>query len=277
MSIITSHIRNFKQVKRNYKAMGFDPDYADNVLSYADFHKIQMPPDAILWRQNQLMIDLKNLGLYQKADSLAVFSLNNSSFENFALIDWKRKHKAYSNNGISYQVSGFKGNQTDTHVATNYIADNESINYKLEDASRISVLFSVPGSPSVNNSIIDSSEGSVDGGEGHFVFNTTAQRINHAQNQMAVAHNFFGTGTKALRRDNLGVHGYNNGVPWFEPYIPSLRLSPDDYLLLKRGPRFSLVGISFYMIASFVEDTMLDDFRDIYNDYLLDIGLTQFA
>ena len=109
----------------------YDADY-QAILDYATTNNYTLPSDEQKLLQNQLLIDLKDAGVWDKLDTFANFATNGSS--QFALIDWKRliQYQAVSNPTFTTN-EGFTGNGTSSYIDTNFIPSTNGVNYKLND------------------------------------------------------------------------------------------------------------------------------------------------
>jgi hypothetical protein len=112
---------------------GFDSDYKA-VLDYATSLGYTLPsaPQQIL--QNQLMIDLKSAGVWNKLDSFRVYATDGSAA--YALIDWKRLVLCTAVNSPTFTTNqGYKGNATSSYINSNYTPSIDGVNYTLDSAS----------------------------------------------------------------------------------------------------------------------------------------------
>jgi len=113
----------------------FDADY-QAVLNYATTQGYTLPSESQQLLQNQLVVDLKDGGIWSKLDTFAVFATDGNS--NFALIDWKRLSQYTAVNSPTFTTNvGFSGNGTSAYVNTNFNPSTSGVNYTLNDASRI--------------------------------------------------------------------------------------------------------------------------------------------
>jgi hypothetical protein len=114
---------------------GFDADY-QAVLDYATTQGYTLPSSGQQTLQNQLVLDLKNGGIWSKLDTFGVFATDGDS--DFALIDWIRLSDYTAVNSPTFTTNvGFSGNGTSAYVDTNFNPSISGINYTLNDASRI--------------------------------------------------------------------------------------------------------------------------------------------
>jgi hypothetical protein len=118
----------------------YDADY-QAILDYATTQSYTLPSDSQKLLQNQLVIDLKAGGIWNKLDTFANFATDGSS--DFALIDWKRLSLLTAVNSPSFTTNeGFMGNGTSSYVDTNFNPSTQSTNYVTNNAGRYMYLFS---------------------------------------------------------------------------------------------------------------------------------------
>jgi len=110
-----------------------DTDYAA-ILNYATTLGYNLPSGSQQVKQNQLVIDLKDGGIWSKLDSFAVFATDGST--DFALIDWKRLVQYTAVNSPAFTTNqGFKGNGTSSYLNTNYNPFANGVNFSQNNAS----------------------------------------------------------------------------------------------------------------------------------------------
>ena len=97
---------------------GMDADY-QAILDYATTQGYTLPSASQQALQNQLVVDLKDGGIWSKLDTFAVFATDGDS--DFALIDWKRVTDYTAVNSHTFTTNeGFEGNGTSAYIDTNY-------------------------------------------------------------------------------------------------------------------------------------------------------------
>jgi hypothetical protein len=117
-----------------YDINNLDSDYVA-VLDRAITLGYTLPTFSQIIKQNQLVIDLKDAGVWDKLDTFAVFATDGSS--DFALIDWKRLTQYTAVNSPTFTINqGFKGNGTSSYIDTNFTPSTDGVNYQLDNASR---------------------------------------------------------------------------------------------------------------------------------------------
>jgi hypothetical protein len=115
------------------EVFNFDPDY-QAVLDYATTQGYTLPSESQQLLQNQLVVDLKDGGIWNKLDSLGIYATDGSS--NFALIDWKRLSLLTAVNSPTFTTNqGFNGNGTSSYINSNYNPFTNGINYTQNSAS----------------------------------------------------------------------------------------------------------------------------------------------
>jgi len=103
-----------------------DPDY-QAVLDYATTQGYTLPSASQQILQNQLVVDLKDGGIWSKLDTFGVFATDGSS--DFALIDWKRLTDYTAFNSPTFTINeGFQGNGVSSHIALNYTTNTNWVN-----------------------------------------------------------------------------------------------------------------------------------------------------
>jgi hypothetical protein len=104
----------------------FDADY-QAVLDYGTTQGYTLPSASQRLLQNQLVIDLKDGGIWSKLDTFGVFATDGSS--DFALIDWKRLTDYTAFNSPTFTTNeGFQGNGTSSYIDLNYTTNTNWVN-----------------------------------------------------------------------------------------------------------------------------------------------------
>jgi hypothetical protein len=112
--------------RQRFAGGGFDADY-QAVLNYATTQGYTLPSAGQQVKQNQLILDFKSTGFWDKSQSIAVFATDANS--NFALIDWKRLSLLTPNSSPVFTTNlGFKGDGLASWINTNFPASNLSDN-----------------------------------------------------------------------------------------------------------------------------------------------------
>jgi hypothetical protein len=100
----------------------FDADY-QAVLDYATTQGYTLPSAGQQTLQNQLVVDLKDGGIWSKLDTFGVFATDGNS--DFALIDWIRLTDYTAVNSPTFTTDeGFTGNGTSAYIDTNFDLSN---------------------------------------------------------------------------------------------------------------------------------------------------------
>ena len=112
---------------------GMDADYKA-ILDYATAQGYTLPSASQQLLQEQLLIDLKDAGIWSKLDTFAVFATDGD--EDFALIDWKRVTDYTAVNSPTFTTNeGFSGNGSSSYIDTNYNPFTSGVNFTLNNAS----------------------------------------------------------------------------------------------------------------------------------------------
>lgn len=133
------------------------------ILSYAITQGYTLPSENQQVLQNQLIIDLKNAGIWNKLDTFAVFATDGNA--DFALIDWKKLSQYTAFNSPTFSTNGgFAGNGTSSYINSEF-SGSIGVNFTLNAASRFYWID--------NRSASTILEG-VDGGSGNNSFNNSS-------------------------------------------------------------------------------------------------------
>jgi hypothetical protein len=111
----------------------FDADY-QAVLDYATTQGYTLPSSGQQTLQNQLVVDLKDGGIWSKLDTFTNFATDGDS--DFALIDWKRVTDFTAVNSPTFTTNvGFQGNGTSSYIDSNYQPGTGGVNLNLDSVS----------------------------------------------------------------------------------------------------------------------------------------------
>jgi hypothetical protein len=112
--------------------VSFDADY-QAVLDYATTQGYTLPSAGQQLLQNQLVVDLKDGGIWSKLDTFAVFATDGDS--DFALIDWIRLTDYTAVNSPTFTTDeGFQGNGTSSYIDTNFNPATQGVNFANDNA-----------------------------------------------------------------------------------------------------------------------------------------------
>jgi len=111
---------------------GFDVSY-QAVLNYATAQGYTLPSAGQQVLQNQLVLDLKANGFWNRYDSFGIFAQDGDI--NFGLIDWRRLVTMTAVNSPTFTPNiGIKGDGSTAYINTNFIPSVDGVNYTLNDA-----------------------------------------------------------------------------------------------------------------------------------------------
>ena len=117
------------------KGQGYDADY-QAVLNYATTQAYTLPTSSQKILQNQLVIDLKSAGVWDKLDVFYLMATNADS--NFASINWKSPNSfelTQVNSPSFIANEGFKGDGISSYLDTNYNPSLDKINLSMNSSS----------------------------------------------------------------------------------------------------------------------------------------------
>ena len=110
----------------------FDPDY-QAVLDFATSEGITLPSTSQQELQNQVVLSLKDKGLWNKKDAFGLFATNGNV--DFALICWKRLIKMDAINSPTFTINaGFDGNGSSSYIDTLFKPAIDGVNFLQDDA-----------------------------------------------------------------------------------------------------------------------------------------------
>jgi len=123
-----------------------DPDY-QAILDYATTQGYTLPSASQQTLQNQLVVDLKTAGIWNKLDTFGVFATDGDS--DFALIDWIRLTDYTAVNSPTFTTNvGFQGDGTSSYIESNYLPITNAINISQDSNSYGYVMSQYDTSPS---------------------------------------------------------------------------------------------------------------------------------
>jgi hypothetical protein len=232
----------------------YDPDY-QAVLNYATTQNYTKPSFAQRGLQNQLVIDLKDAGIWNKLDTFAVFATDGD--EDFALIDWKRVTNYTAVNSPSFTPNqGFKGNGFSNFINANF-NDTDVINYS-QDSASIGVYCYVQGTNS--------------GYFGGFGTSTFIRATGSANNRInstlrPINFDFNVVGLQSMNRDTATTQQYiTNGIVTNASDNSTTFSGNLNFLSLSIGSP-SDAGISFAFLGGDLSSEALN-FYNITNNYV---------
>jgi hypothetical protein len=239
---------------------GFDADY-QAVLDYATTQGYTLPSSGQQALQNQLVVDLKDGGIWSKLDTFGVFATDGDS--DFALIDWIRLTDYTAINSPTFTTNGgFTGNGTSSYIDTNYNPSTSGVNYTLNNAGRFywvdnrsgTVWEGVAGSP------VNYSRNA----------NSATQRINQASTSLSQVVNFAIDEFHAINRTSLNdVELFTNNTQFSRTSL-SVAITNNNQLVLTGASAFNASRFRFYaMGASLVSENT--DFYNAMNTYFTSI------
>ena len=239
---------------------GFDLDY-QAILDYATTQGYTLPSESQQLLQNQLVVDLKDGGIWSKLDTFAVFATDGD--EDFALIDWKRLTQYTAVNSPTFTSNGgFTGNGTSSHINTNYNPSTSGVNYTLNNAGRFYWVDNRSGSVwegTTTNGNNDSRNA-----------NSNQQRINQTSTSVTLAVSFAVDEFHAINRTSLNnVEFFTYNTQYSRTALSTSILNSNQFIL-RGGGLYNASRFRFYaMGASLVSENT--DFYNAMNTYFTSI------
>jgi hypothetical protein len=186
--------------------VSFDPDY-QAVLDYATTQGYTLPSPSQQIIQNQLVLDLKAAGVWDKLDSFAVLATDGD--DDFALVDWIRLATLTASNSPTFVTNqGYYSDGSTSYIDSTVAIDALGSNYQLGDASFGAWVYSVSGLVSSNAGLCGT-----DGSRGQF-YAFRSQQIININNVTGTGAN--GTSQSAgfmtLEENGVNAISRNNGV-----------------------------------------------------------------
>ena len=242
---------------------GFDADY-QAVLDYATTQGYTLPSDSQKLLQNQLLLDLKDAGVWDKLDTFANFATDGSS--DFALIDWKRLTQYTAVNSPTFTANrGFTGNGASSYIDTNFNAFTQGVNYQQDNASRGLFMLVADGTAALDGK-------AVAGINNMARTSTSFQRINTTSGLTGGSFSFDAVkGMKSIHRTSSTTVELFNDTTQASRTATSATLNNNNQLILRSGASYG--GHTISMCANgtslVAENTA---FVNAFNTYLYDIN-----
>ena len=231
-----------------------DADY-QAVLDYATTQGYTLPSSGQQTLQNQLVVDLKDAGVWSYLDTFAIFATDGD--EDFALIDWKRltQYTAVNSPTITSNV-GFQTNGSSSYINTNYNVNTQSTNFELL-SNGLSYYMKLGGA--IQHGARDSNNGN------QMYYAATAKRHQISSKDYTTTDDFYFASVRNGTRvdqylNNTNVQNYTN--------TPTALPNQEYYLLsLNNGGSPIIAGtgqISFFAMGGQFNNT---DMYNAWNNY----------
>jgi hypothetical protein len=230
--------------------ISFDSDY-QAILTYASTQGFTPPSDIQKTYQNQLVVDLKNAGIWTDLDIFYVFATDGD--ENYAKINWKNPnvYNIIENGAVDFTTNiGFKTNTTNVsnYFDTQYSTQTSKTGYTLTDAARFTWDYDGSGT-----GVYDGASGGPR--ESFNGLNDAGQRIQQDNTNLPSAFNNVGVGLKLIQRTSASnVNMYNNTSTPTSFVRNNTSLIAGNQLIFKMGDnsapgsyRLSLYGLGASM------------------------------
>jgi hypothetical protein len=242
------------------QSASFDADY-QAVLDYATTQGYTLPSAGQQILQNQLVVDLKDGGIWSKLDTFGVFATDGDS--DFALIDWIRLSDYTAVNSPTFTSNGgFTGNGTSSYVDTNFNPSTSGVNYTLNNAGRFYWVDNRSGSvwEGPNSNFTNDSRNT----------NSTLHRINQGTANFTTNVNFAVDEFHAINRTSItDLELFTNNTQHSRTALSTLILNSNQFIL-RGGATYNASRFRFYaMGASLVSENT--DFYNAMNTYFISL------
>jgi len=236
---------------------GTDADY-QAVLDYATTQGYTLPSASQQALQNQLVVDLKDAGIWSSLDLFYVFATDGDS--DFASINWKdpNNFECIEVNSPTFTSNqGFASNGTSSYLNTDYNVLNDSTNFQLLSNG---LAYYVTDVGSVHH-------GARDGNDPNQIFYTSAAKRHQINaNNFTTSNNTYYASVRngsnvAQYENNTNVQNYTN--------TPNALPNQDYFLIaVNTGGTPQIVGtaeISFFTMGGEFNNS---DMYNAWNDYI---------
>ncbi len=135
ITIDSGSIMAYNCVVEGTKPVPFDSDY-QSILNYATTQAYTLPSESQKILQNQVVVDLKSSGVWNKLDVFYLMATDADS--NFASINWKSPNSfelTQVNSPTFISNEGFQGNGVSSYLDTNYNPSSDKINLEQNNTS----------------------------------------------------------------------------------------------------------------------------------------------
>jgi hypothetical protein len=223
---------------------GFDADY-QAVLDYATTQGYTLPSAGQQALQNQLVVDLKDGGIWSKLDTFGVFATDGDS--DFALIDWIRLTDYTAVNSPTFTTNqGFTGDGVSAYIDTNFNPSTSGVNYTLNNASRgIHVVnagngLGLDGTLNTGSNLANRMLGG----------NSSIQSINQGNSALNAAVDLSGIGFKTIiRTSSSNVELFNETTQFSRTRVSSIIENFNQVVFRNGAGNFSTALVSNYYMG----------------------------
>jgi hypothetical protein len=236
--------------------LAFDPDY-QAVLNYATSQSYTLPSASQQILQNQLVLDLKDGGIWSLMDTIYVYATDGD--RDYAKLNWKSPSLFFCTeiNSPTFTTNqGFIGNGTSSYLNTNWNSVTNGVNFQLNNASMVIYALALSGVGTPFNGV---ASGNFQG----FVNGTgTTQRINTGSSLSANI-DMTGAGYKSFNKTaSLNITG-TNGTNQQDRTVSSDNSFNENHFILRRGGLYGAHTISYAAYGA-----NMKSYDSIYNTIL---------
>ena len=241
----------------------FDADY-QAVLDYGTTQGYTLPSASQQLLQNQLVVDLKDGGIWSKLDTFGVFATDGDS--DFGLIDWIRLIDYTAVNSPTFTTDlGFQGDGISAYIDLVYQSQTDWVNVTQNNATQFVLNFNNPF-PS-NGIITGTNNGSYIFINPRNVSNNRTLRLHSATNSNPYSiGNEIGLHCTTREMSNTLNYYYNGS------FVSSATMADvfqaTDYYLFRNGPITNDTSASIYGYGGGMDSTEISDLNNAINTYI---------
>lgn len=219
---------------------------------------------------NTLIIAMINCGFWQEADLILNFAFNNTNCNEQALINMKKVTDtlAVAYGGLTYEESGYLGNEIDGYINSSYNPLSYGGNYTVNNAGVGLVIYSDAGGIISGNSVNNY----------YRIQSANTTLINLNTDNLPTNANMAGLGYKGYNKtDSTSMYLYNKSTELIKTVTNVGSILNTSLLLLRHLTSYYASGITLFHAGAPLINAITQAFRTAYNIYLTTIGLTAFA
>jgi hypothetical protein len=251
----------------------YDTDF-QAFLDYAILQGYYIPSSTILDEANAQVIRDKANGYWGANVTYRIFAWNDTGCDDLSLICLKTLVEATVHGGMTYTVSGWKGNGTNGYIDLNFTPTTHGAGiYTDTNASRSYVMYD---SGIISNARISGHNSDLR----DLAFTRTlasSQRINAAVTSTP-SPNVAGTGFQCVNRtSNTDTNFIKTSTQTAHTNTGTASLASESYLLFRAVTNYGDVGLSSFALGRALTYTETQNYRTDFNIYLVSIGLSAIA
>lgn len=266
------------------KTKGVNVDVWDldtkKIINYANTNNYVLPSANHLEAINNLIIGMKTCGIWNLLDRFWLFSGDGSTdFKRINIIN-PAKTRADFYGGLTINNFGIQGNGTNAYVDTNF---NPALlesgqKYQLDNACHGGIVYNYPTSENSTSSYspLTGTIGS-EGQNSLYLRPGVVSKINQNSSNLDSTINISGTGLKLINRNNSSSVYFINKASKIDRNVNSTSIFNIKQFGLRGAVGYANIGVNCLMMGASIPFQVSQDFRTVFNTYLLAIGQAQIA